>query len=163
MLTFTSSRKLLSSLKRAAKDEFRSSGIESLSFHQNKIARTVGCHNWASLLGKIESASPDSLIELRQAIAKGVTTALPQSGYRYAQRDVVNHFEANFEQCAEFSAPDGTSENGYSHPSINVESEVMLAFSGLYSKEILRSAAVRLEELGPWCLDDSDLSFEYEQ
>jgi len=63
-------------------------------------------------------------------------------------------------RCAVYSVPSDETPNGYSHSSIAVSKTVREEFGGIYPEEFLLPAIKRIEDMGPWTEDESELIFE---
>lgn len=153
----------INNLKKAAKDEKRSSSISKpLNFYLDKVARSAGFQSWGRLSNKLQTASSVEFDTIHDSVGRNIGNALPSAAQMYVDRDVIGIIKYVFERCEDVSRPDWASENGYSHPSVPIEEEVRAMFSGVYDEALLVHAIAKLEELGPWCEDDSEIMFEYE-
>lgn len=160
MSYYLSPNKLLSNLKRAAKDEKRATGMGTLTQHQNNIAKAIGFQSWSLLHNRITKDGFQHLQERRENLARAIHRALPVTAGDYAARDVEAFFRANFERCSEYSVPSAESPNGYSHPSVAIEAVVHSEFGNIYQDDLLALAISRIDSLGPWCEDDLEVDFD---
>lgn len=155
--------KFIESLKRAAKAEFRISRVGSHTHYLDSMAKHTQFHRWDQLQRNIvDCLEFDRWSDLCNRIKRGIPFALPHSAKSFVIADIKRYALGNFERCSVFSAPNKSTENGYSHPSIDLRSEVEASHGGIYPQGLIDAALVELEQLGPWCRDDDDVMFEYD-
>lgn len=163
MRIFIPRQDFINNLKKAAKEEKRSSSSSRpLNYYLDRVARSAGFQSWGRLHNKLQTASSVEFDTIHDSVGRNIGNALPSAAYMYVDRDVIGIIKYVFERCDDFSRPNAASDNGYSHPSVPIEDEVRAMFSGVYDEAFLVHAIAKLEELGPWCEDDSEIIFEHE-
>ncbi len=159
---FLDSDSFIDNMKRAAKYEKRASNQNTHTFYLDKIAQTAGFHGWALLQRKLKHMYTPEFEQLVNGVNSGIAKALPNTAQKYVINDLRGFLKSSFETLAEFSVPDPNSGNGYSHPSIDLRSEVMDAYGSIYPAPLLDVAINELEKEGPWCIDDAELILDFE-
>lgn len=152
----------ITNLKRAAKTEKRALNQHTHTFYLDKIASVSGFENWALLhntLNDIGFVSQKSQ-RIRKTINSRLVKAVPHAAQGYVINDIRGYLNVNFEKLAEFSREDPHSENGFSHPSIDLNREIITSFNEIYPECLIQTAINILEKEGPWCLDDSEIFFD---
>ncbi|PKH04422.1 hypothetical protein CXF72_01385 [Psychromonas sp. MB-3u-54] len=152
----------ITNLKRAAKIEKRAQNQHNHTFFLDKIASVSGYKNWALLhknLDKVRFGGPQ-FREIRKIVNSRLVKAVPNAIQEYVISDLRSYLKGNFEKLAEFSMPDSSSTNGFSHPSIDLTASITENFSDIYPESLLQVAIDVLEKEGPWCMDDGDIYFE---
>lgn len=156
------SKPFIKHIKKAAKSE-KKTGNGKQAENLNRIAKHAGYQAWNILSKNLESAGiiPDSVYK---KVFKAVLTTCPNTADEFVLSELRHYLNSNFERLPDFSMPDHDTDNGYSHPSIDVGIELRKAYSGLITTEKLELAIQKLvsSEEG-WCEDDGDLILEYQQ
>jgi hypothetical protein len=158
---YLSPNKFLINLRRAARAEKRAAGTAGpLAQYQNDLAKALGFQSWALLHKNVVKDGFRNLQDRREQIGRGIGRALPIAASEYAYRDIETFMCSAFERCAVYSVPSEETPNGYSHSSISISKTVREEFGDIYPEEFLLPAIKRIEEMGPWTEDESELIFE---
>ncbi len=156
------SKAFIKNIKKAAKSE-RKAGNGKQTENLNLIAKHSGYQAWNNLSKHLESTGiiPESLY---RKVLKAVLITCPITADEFVLSELREYLNSNFERLADYSMPNTRTDNGYSHPSIDVKTELEKAYLTIFGSEKLHDAAKKLlaSEDG-WCLDDGDLILEYQQ
>lgn len=156
---FLTNESFIANLKRAAKEEKRATNQHKHSFYLDKIAFTSGYQKWALLHKTLIDTSCVSpkFREIRKTINSRLIKAIPNASQSYIVHDLRCFLKGNYEKLAEFSVPNSSSDNGYSHQSIDLNETIIEVYSEIYPASMLQVAIETLKNEGPWCVDDSEL------
>lgn len=155
------SKNFLKNIKKAAKSE-RKTGNGKQTENLNLIAMHAGFQAWNNLAKHIERAGIIPL-DIYERVFKAVITTCPNTADVFVLSELRVYLNSNFERLAEYSMPNPDSENGYSHPSIDVKHALEAAYSKILNQEQLQHAiGILSSEEDGWCLGDEDPILEFQ-
>lgn len=155
------SKPFIKHIKKAAKSE-KKTGNGKQTENLNRIAKHAGYQAWNILSKNLESAGiiPDSVYK---KVFKAVLTTCPNTADEFILSELRQYLDSSFERLADFSMPDPHTDNGYSHPSIDIGTELRKTYSELITSEKLDLAIHSLVSSDDdWCVDEEDLILEYQ-
>jgi|TARA_R110000787_G_scaffold13751_5_gene42858 hypothetical protein len=155
------SKAFIRNIKKAAKSE-RKAGNGKQTENLNLIAKHSGYQAWNNLSKHLESTGiiPESLY---RKVLKAVLITCPITADKFVLSELKDYLNSNFERLADYSMPNPHTDNGYSHPSIDVKTELEEAYLTIFGPETLSVMVNKLlESEEGWCLDDGDLILEYQ-
>jgi len=155
---------LLALAKRFAKQRKKADSAEqSLSWHQDRIAVTLGFNNW-SLLHKHLDRNPgwSEMDRIKQLALNrpGLGDCIKEHAYRTIDEDharvVMKQWaRAKYTPLIEFAFYDNESESGFSWPDVNMAEELSEEFAGRYPDDLIEEVGNSLDaDEGPWGLED---------
>jgi len=155
------SNTFLKNIKKAAKSE-KKTGHGKQTENLNLIAMHAGFQAWNNLTKHIERAGIIPL-DIYEKVFKAVLITCPNTADVFVLSEFRAYLNSNFERLAEYSMPNPHSQNGYSHPSIDVKNALEAAYSKILNQEQLHHAIGKLmsDEDG-WCLGDEDPILEFQ-
>ncbi|WP_432731273.1 hypothetical protein [Variovorax sp. W6] len=135
-----------------------------LTFHQDRIAVSLGFKNWALLHKHVESASWAAWHTLRELALKkpGLGAFIEERGFRTIDEDEAvdamrRWARSKYTPLIDFAYYDSESETGYSWPDVDMAEELSEEFAGRYPDDLIERVGNELDvDEGPWGLEKYD-------